>query len=304
MDSEKNHNRFYAHGKLLLTGEYLILDGALGLAIPTRFGQDLVIENGDHGLIHWQSLDENGEIWFESRISLPVIVQKQDTGIEKTLKKILQFLQYKNPLLFSISKGYKIKTHLEFPRFWGLGSSSTLLYNLAQWAQVDPFELLKETLGGSGYDIACAGSPSPILYQLQKDKPIIKSTEFNPSFSEQIFFVYTNKKQKSNREIIQYHKNKKDVPQAIDLINNITQLILKTNDVEDFKSLLKEHEKVMSWVLGRPTIQTQFTDYQGQLKSLGAWGGDFIMAVGNENTERYFKSKGYSTILNYNDMVL
>ena len=35
---------FYSNGKLLITGEYLVLDGARSLAIPTKFGQFLIVE--------------------------------------------------------------------------------------------------------------------------------------------------------------------------------------------------------------------------------------------------------------------
>ena len=47
-----------------------------------------------------------------------------------------------------------------------------------------------------------------------------------------------------------------------------------------------------------------FPDYFGTLKSLGAWGGDFILATGNKDTSQYFIDKGYATILKYSDMVL
>ena len=35
---------YYSNGKLLITGEYSVLEGAKSLAIPTNFGQDLVID--------------------------------------------------------------------------------------------------------------------------------------------------------------------------------------------------------------------------------------------------------------------
>ena len=35
--------RMYSNGKLLISGEYVILDGALSLAVPTLFGQYLEI---------------------------------------------------------------------------------------------------------------------------------------------------------------------------------------------------------------------------------------------------------------------
>jgi len=37
-------NTCYSNGKLLLTGEYLVLEGATALAVPTKFGQDLKVE--------------------------------------------------------------------------------------------------------------------------------------------------------------------------------------------------------------------------------------------------------------------
>ncbi len=39
-----------------------------------------------------------------------------------------------------------------------------------------------------------------------------------------------------------------------------------------------------------------FLDYFGQTKSLGAWGGDFILATGNKDTPKYFKNKGYPNL--------
>lgn len=35
---------YNAHGKVLLTGEYMILDGAVGIGLPTHHGQTLTIE--------------------------------------------------------------------------------------------------------------------------------------------------------------------------------------------------------------------------------------------------------------------
>ena len=37
-------SRFYSHGKFLLTGEYLVLKGALALALPLKLGQSMTVE--------------------------------------------------------------------------------------------------------------------------------------------------------------------------------------------------------------------------------------------------------------------
>ena len=57
--------KYYANGKLLLTGEYLVLDGALALALPTKLGQSLTVEktNGDN--LIWESLDSKSYAWFQ-----------------------------------------------------------------------------------------------------------------------------------------------------------------------------------------------------------------------------------------------
>ena len=61
---------FYSNGKLLLSGEYAILDGALGLAIPTKYGQSLTINPIEEPFIHWKSVAHDETIWFEGEFSM------------------------------------------------------------------------------------------------------------------------------------------------------------------------------------------------------------------------------------------
>ena len=56
--------KFYANGKLLLTGEYLVLDGAQALALPTKHGQGLIIEERKEKGLKWESYDEYGNVGF------------------------------------------------------------------------------------------------------------------------------------------------------------------------------------------------------------------------------------------------
>ena len=155
---------FRSNGKLLLTGEYLVLDGALALAIPTSFGQSLEIASPDQGYIHWKSYDHLGNCWFEWSFN---IEDKPNNGVRETLLKILSAARKLNPEFLTGSSGVEVKTTLDFPREWGLGSSSTLVNNIAQWAEVDPFKLLWNSFGGSGYDIAAASRDTPILYSVK-----------------------------------------------------------------------------------------------------------------------------------------
>ena len=149
---------FYSNGKLLLTGEYVVLDGAKALALPTKKGQSLVVEENDSGFLIWQSFDCHNNIWYETKIetkyffntSAPLGNSKFDETLFKILWKALQM----NPNFLKNSSGYQISTHLEFERLWGLGTSSTLINNIAQWALINPFELLNNSFGGSGYDLS------------------------------------------------------------------------------------------------------------------------------------------------------
>jgi len=68
---------------------------------------------------------------------------------------------------------------------------------------------------------------------------------------------------------------------------------------------MKEHEQLVSKTIRLEMVQDQhFSDYFGQTKSLGAWGGDFILATGNEDSPNYFNKKGFKTVIPYQDLIL
>jgi hypothetical protein len=50
--------------------------------------------------------------------------------------------------------------------------------------------------------------------------------------------------------------------------------------------------------------ESLFPDFNGIIKSLGAWGGDFVLAIAKENPTDYFKERGFKTIVSYKDMIL
>ena len=299
---------FYSNGKLLLTGEYLVLDGATALALPTRFGQYLDVEPTSGNSITWKSYDSEGSVWYEDDIPISVIKEgQQQKGKAETLTliKILHEAYKQNPLILDNAKGFSITTRLTFPRLWGLGTSSTLINNLSEWLDIDAYKLLQSSFGGSGYDIACAQHSTPISYSIKNNSPIVEPVHFNPDFSDKLFFVYLNKKQNSRSAIAAYREQKNNLHQIVNPINNITKKLAEAKDLHFFRLLLEEHEAIMSDILKVKTIKEQlFPDFMGTLKSLGAWGGDFVLAASEDNPEHYFKSKGYNTIIPYNEMIL
>ena len=306
---------FYSNGKLLLTGEYVVLDGAEALAIPTRFGQNLSVQKLKESKIIWESYTDNDELWLQVEFDIPrlrIITATFDAsndGGNDTLAESLQNILFEakklNQTFLSNQQGYYIKSKLTFPRNWGLGSSSTLINNIAQWAKIDAFQLQFNTFGGSGYDIACAQNDSSILYQITDQKPLFKNVSFNPNFKDQLFFVHLNKKQNSREGIDAFKKLNKNNITAVNEISQLTYQIIKCKTLSNFEELLIEHENIISKLINQEPIQQKlFSDYFGQTKSLGAWGGDFILATGNDDTVNYFNKKGFETIIRYSDMIL
>jgi mevalonate kinase len=211
-----------------------------------------------------------------------------------------------NSNLLSNSEGLTITTQLSFPRNWGLGTSSTLINNIAQWFQIDAFELLHKSFGGSGYDIACAQNNTPITYFLSDGKPVVEKVVFEPEFTQNLYFVYLNQKRNSKSAIADYHNNKtSQLSNYIASINELTKDIIEAKDLDLFTQLLNQHETVLSEILKTETVKnTLFPDFDGTVKSLGAWGGDFVLVISKENPKPYFVAKGYETVIPYGEMIL
>ncbi|MFV8441618.1 GYDIA family GHMP kinase [Flavobacterium sp. LB2P44] len=299
---------FYSNGKLLITGEYLVLDGAKAFALPTKMGQNLIIEEGNNQEIVWKSYDADGSIWFEDTILFLDISKKinpESESVKAILTNILHEAFLLNPDFITNSNGYTISTELEFPKNWGLGTSSTLINNIAQWLQIDAFTLLKNSFGGSGYDIACAQNNTPIIYRLNQGNPTVEKIAFNPEFKQHLYFVYLNKKQSSKTAIAAYNLNKKNNLAATIATNDlITSEVNTATTLKSFAEAIEKHEAQMSRILKIPTIkESLFSDFDGAIKSLGAWGGDFVLVITRENPVEYFTAKGYSTIIPYTEML-
>ena len=295
---------FFSRGKLLLTGEYTVLCGSRALALPTKLGQTLNYKPTDNNILIWKSYDLNGIVWFEVKFNVDSLELIATTDSEKweSLYKVLRATKKLNSTF--LNKGGQVDTHLEFDRSWGLGSSSTLISNIALWGNSNPYMILKKSFGGSGYDLACAQAKGPLTYTRNNYSPNIKSVELNYPFIENLFFVHLNKKKDSHKAVASFNLNKVEVS-IINQINKLTELIINCNDQDNFNFYLKTHEKIIGTILNRRTIQEVFfSDFKGIVKSLGAWGGDFVLASGDKESPNYFKKLGYTTIISFKEMIL
>ncbi|MDO5607087.1 MAG: GYDIA family GHMP kinase [Capnocytophaga sp.] len=295
--------QYYSHGKLLLTGEYAVLDGALSLAVPTALGQRLGISPNGKTNLHWTSCDLHGNVWFENTL----FEDKSADNVSVTLEKILSTAGMLNPEFVSKLQGVDVRTDLEFERTWGLGSSSTLISNIARWAGVDAYELLFKSFGGSGYDIACAVHDTPVLYRLANGEPKAYPVDFSPEFINQIHFVHLNQKQNSKEGIARYRAIRKSKKTLIDGITAITEECIRTCSISQFCELIDTHETLVADYLQLPKVkELYFSDFEGSIKSLGAWGGDFVMAVSEREpafVKHYFEDKGFATVVAYSEMI-
>ena len=304
------NTKYHSHGKFLLTGEYLVLKGALALALPLKSGQSLEVEELDsnNNRLHWEAFRPEGK-WFSVTLNRENLSDFSTNDPEKAMRlsKILQSLKQLNPNVFE-GKDLKFTTRLDFDPNWGLGSSSTLIANLAQWAKVNPYELLKQTFGGSGYDIACATAEQPIYYQLVDDKPQVRTIDFQPSFAEHLFFVYQGQKQSSSKEIKAFLEkaNPVDLQKDMEAVSEISRAVPKCESLDEFALLMQCHECIIARCIGQEPVQKRFPDFEGVLKSLGAWGGDFILAAtewGENQVKEYFKGKGLEVVFGFKDIV-
>lgn len=289
----------------MLTSEYFAVDGALVLAVPTKLGQEFFFEEEADGksLIFWEAYHQNN-LWLKAVIDYRnwQILETNITSSAEFILKTLKNVQSLSEIKFKSSNTYHLKTNLQFPADYGLGSSSTLMNNLAEWSEIDPFHLNTISLGGSGYDIAVAKSKSAVLYQ---NKPQIhfEKVDFNPKFKNELIFIHLNQKQDS-REGINLYKSKIKSQKLVDEFSNLTRNILLCDELDKFSDLMVLHEQRISDFIEIPTVKSIFfADCAKFVKSLGAWGGDFVMSAKFEGYQDYFWGKGFTTVFEWNDLI-
>ena len=297
---------FKSNGKILLSSEYLVMDGAKSIALPARLTQDLIVSKCDKNTIEWFSHDMHNNLWYEDRFFVKNNNLVCESEKNVTSQKIISLFNHlsKTHKLANLL-GNKFETRLNFKKDWGLGTSSTFVNNLAKWAKVDPYQLLFSTFKGSGYDIACCDLNHPIIFKKTSESIDVKKIKFKPPFIKNLFLIHLGKKQNTQLSIENYSKKQFDRIELIKKINTITDEFIKCNELIHFEELIQEHESIISKATSIIPIQnSNFSDYKdGKIKSLGAWGGDFILVTTKNKDLSYFKKRGLETIIPLEDIV-
>jgi mevalonate kinase len=297
---------YRANGKLLLTGEYLVLHGAKGIAMPLKVGQQMMVSQmEDSSKVQWQARFQN-KIWFECVLNSDdsCVLQTSDPAKSEVLVKLFKAIKELDPE-FKLPAGTQFETTLESNPEWGFGSSSTLVSLLAQWAGVDPFRLNELIFHGSGFDIACATADSPIFYT--RNQPIQKLS-LNYPFTNQLFLVYSGKKKGTANEVRSFLKEKRISETQIAEMSPLSEEFAACGNQSDFNRLIEIHESMIGKIIGQIPVKEQFfPDFEGAIKSLGAWGGDFWLvssALPFQQVSEYFVNKGLDTVFKWSDLIL
>ena len=298
--------KFKSNGKLLITSEYLVMKGAMALAIPAKLDQELNVISTNSDFVNWKSFNKDNQIWYEEKFFLDkgtLIYHGKKNKMSDLIVRLFDYIhKFNNP---EKSIGNEFIWKINFNINWGLGSSSTLINNLSKWAKVNPYKLLFSVFNGSGYDIACCDKSNPIIFQKKDDYLSVSDTTFNPNFLNNLFLIFLNKKQDTQKSVQNFLETDQSLSEGINQINEIVDEIENVKDITTFESLIERHEKIIANILQMPTIQNEkFPDYNnGVIKSLGSWGGDFVLATGDEKSLDYFEEKGFNTIRKISDLL-
>ena len=298
--------KFKSNGKLLITSEYLVMKGAMALAIPAKLDQELNVISTNSDFVNWKSFNKDNQIWYEEKFFLDkgtLIYHGKKNKMSDLIVRLFDYIhKFNNP---EKSIGNEFIWKINFNINWGLGSSSTLINNLSKWAKVNPYKLLFSVFNGSGYDIACCDKSNPIIFQKKDDYLSVSDTTFNPNFLNNLFLIFLNKKQDTQKSVQNFLETDQSLSEGINQINEIVDEIESVKDITTFESLIERHEKIIANILQMPTIQNdKFPDYNnGVIKSLGSWGGDFVLATGDEKSVDYFEEKGFNTIRKISDLL-
>lgn len=301
--------KYYSHGKLLIAGEYLVLNGATSLTVPLTYGQSLEVKmEGSQNTLTWESYEQD-KLWFKGKFDTKFfdIIESTDQQISEKLRVILKESIGLNPKFKANLESANVKTSSEFKFHWGFGSSSTLLSNMAFWADIDPFDLHLKTSSGSGYDVVAARENEPFFFKKKKSGYTIEKVEFNPKFKDHIYFIYLGQKQDSAISVDQFKSRKKSFRVETKLISDLSRHIASAGTLVDFEFYLKEHEMIIASLLKQKRIkEARFNDLDGEIKSLGAWGGDFAMMTWHDSKKKliqYLGEKNIDVIFSFKELI-
>lgn len=304
---------FFAHGKVMLCGEYSVLSGTESLALPVHPGQWLnvweVPATTATSRIIWQASDENGP-WFDCRIDTEImhVAETNHPEMAEVLLKLFREIKQRNPELLA-HKTIRMETLCQFNRDFGLGSSSSLVAILSNWSGTDAFALQRAAFGGSGYDAAVSKTGKPICYWLENEAPNWSAWALDPALTGHWYLAFPGQKQNS-RTSVSYKtdalKALKSNVMALQQLNTCVQAVKFPRSIPMLEAMLELLQALLAEHLQLPRAyeDLQIQPVQGGLcKWLGAWGGD-VLLVNEKILQDYPVVFETMTVIPWNELVI
>ena len=302
-------NELQARGKLLISAEYMVLHGSLALVLPLKKKQILKkIRSENRNSFTWTAYRET-DLWFraEFRPSTLEVVTASNAEMAERLRMLLRTCVELNPSFHRELLIWDVETRLDFSPEWGFGSSSTLTALMAEWAGVNALDLHFMISEGSGYDVACAVADRAIVYSLQDKEPRYEPVLFQPPFADQLYFVWLGSKQPTALHLREMAGRLNPGKELIRSFSMLTRGMLGSKELDDFRNYMEEHEAKLSELTGLERVSlTRFPGLQGSVKSLGAWGGDFVMIASDQQTDalyNYLDKLGFSCRFRFKELI-
>jgi|GEM_PF-2498310 len=302
----QNIHHYHSNGNLLLTGEYLISQGAEAIALPLKKGHTLAVKPIHGKNILWESV-YNHETEIKVRFTSDDF-QIIQTDNENSAKFIQQVLSKAMDYLPSLSQlpGYHVKAYHDYPEFLELGCESALIANIANWFNINPYRFTRDISPGLEHGIACARSNKPILYQLTNKYPDYREINLNLPFKEKIYIVYIDHNSDLSdrgKQTQEFHDHHEVLPK----IREINKRIIQSRSLEAFENILLEHDNLLAGLLKEQRLQERiFQEFPGLIKPLNEWNGELNLVTwkGEKNElEEYFAPYNIQTIFSWDELV-
>lgn len=288
----------FAPGKIILSGEYAVVFGYPGVAIPSPFGLFVSFEEGGKDLnLRWKGIVPETERWD---MYLRHIVLEAEHVADRTFRGTL-----------TVSNN--------LPLGKGMGSSTALLIATMKCLLGEACEreanAIEDALnaGHSGIDFAVIWSGAPLLFR--KGKPQERAT-LDTSFLRNAVLIDTGTPNESTSDLVawvtlrQAHLDaehsmprQSDITEALETIGRCTERLLRG---EDPMRVMRDHHRAQVMIGVVPeVVQDLIAGIEaigGAAKVLGAGartgGGGMVLALhlDPERTRQHATAAGYAVL--------
>ena len=261
-------SRSFAPGKIILSGEYAVVFGYAGIAVPSSMGvQALFEENSESGEIRILWEDAHGrKQWLEY------------------VRKIVSLCECEN-------LHGQLTIHSTLPVAKGMGSSTALVVSIARALLGDDAReealCIEDALnpGHSGLDFATIWSGTSVLF---RKGTVPKPIEMPAAALKGALLIDTGLPNESTTELVEWMRNREsEVAEALRVIGDCTDRLVRG---EPLSGVMRDHHKAQVKLGVVPTdvqeIISLVESSGGAAKVIGAGsrtgGGGMVLALGDQ----------------------